>query len=92
MQANGPVGGITKVEGNKVDIRNYTESKAVSNGMARDDNSEQVTSHCPECGCPWYGNKNMLGDGHRVCCDCYQDWWVGIDYKNPAELRELPIS
>lgn len=71
-------------------IRNYTEKRAIKNGMFRDNIPGAKTSHCPECGCPWYGNKNQLGDGYRMCCDCYQDWWIGIEYHEPAPLRELP--
>jgi len=73
-----------------VKTRNYTEAQAIKGGMSREDDLDQNTTHCPECGCPWYGNKNMCGDGHRACCDCYQDWWVHIEYTNPSELRELP--
>jgi formylmethanofuran dehydrogenase subunit E len=73
-------------------IRNYTESEAIDNDMQREDDLNQDCTHCPECGNPWFGNKDQLGDGHRVCCDCYQDWWVGIKYRKQAELRELPFS
>lgn len=71
-------------------IRGYTEAQAISDGMSREVDSDEQTTHCPECGCPWFGNKNMCGDGHRVCCDCYQDYWLGIKYTDPAKLRELP--
>jgi len=71
-------------------IKNYTEQKALENGMQREDDLDQNCTHCPECGSPYFGNKNLCGDGSRVCCDCDQDWWVDIKYKNPADLRELP--
>ena len=71
-------------------IRNYSEEQAIENDMDREDDLGQPTTHCPECGCPWFGNKDLCGPGHRVCCDCYQDWYVGISYKKMAPLRELP--
>jgi hypothetical protein len=74
----------------KSNIRNYTESQAIKSGMSRAKDYGGTTTHCPECGCPWYGNINMCGEGHRVCCDCYQDWWVNVKYDNQAQLRELP--
>lgn len=73
-------------------IRDYTETQAKANGMEREVNLDQKTTHCPECGCPWFGNKNMCGEGHRVCCDCYQDWHTGISYDEPAKLREIPAN
>ncbi len=71
-------------------LRNYTESLALKNGMEREAYLSQVTTHCPECGCPWYGNKNMCGEGSRVCVDCGQDWWVDTKYDHSVPLRELP--
>lgn len=71
-------------------IRNYTETLAEKNGMSRDEDEGQPSSHCPECGCPWYGNKNQIGLGYRVCCDCYQEWWTDIKYERHVPLRELP--
>ena len=41
--------------------RGYTEAKAHQNGMHYEDEKQ-----CPECGCPWYGNFNMCGEGHRI--------------------------
>lgn len=75
-----------------MDIRNYTEATAIKNGMSREHDLNQTTTHCPECGCPWYGNENHCGEGHRTCCDCYQEWWLHIKYTDPAELRELPLN
>ena len=73
-----------------VNIRNYTELLAIKNGMNRELDLDQNCTHCPECGSPWHGNKNQCGEGHRVCCDCYQDWWTDIKYDSAAKLRELP--
>ena len=63
----------------------YTVKDAKEKGMgySRDQG-------CPECGSPWFGNKNMCGDGHRVCYVCHQDWWTDIEYKNIAKRQELP--
>lgn len=71
-------------------IRNLTKQQAIEKGLSRETDDNLKTSHCPECGCPWFGNKNMCGEGHRVCGDCYQDWWINIDYEKVHELRELP--
>ncbi len=71
-------------------MRGMTESKAIENGMDREDDLDQNCTHCPECGCPWYANKNLCGEGARVCVDCYQDWYVDIKYTDAANLRELP--
>ena len=38
------------------------------------------TFACPECGCPDFVNKNLVGDGFRMCRQCHQDWWIDIDY------------
>lgn len=65
--------------------RGYTEAKANQNGMHYEDEKQ-----CPECGCPWYGNLNMCGEGHRTCCDCYQEWWMDIEYDHAVARRELP--
>ena len=74
-------------------IDGKNEKQAIDAGMMRDKSSDSVkSSHCPECGCPWYGNKNLLGDGARTCFDCKQDWWIDIKYDNHALLRELPPS
>jgi len=67
--------------------RNKTEEQAIAAGMMSD-----TSGHCPECGCPWYGNKNLLGEGSRCCFDCYQDWWTDVKYDNQASLRELPVG
>lgn len=67
-----------------------TEQQAKDSGMSREVDLDLKTTHCPECGCPWFSNKNFCGEGHRVCFDCYQDWWTDIDYESKAELRELP--
>jgi uncharacterized Zn finger protein (UPF0148 family) len=72
-----------------VKARGYTKEKALKNGMQREGNLAQNATHCPECGCPWFGNKNLIGEGHRVCCDCFQDWWVDIEYKHSVELRDI---
>jgi len=64
--------------------RGYTEAQANDSGMEYSEDKQ-----CPECGCPWFGNMNICGEGHRVCCDCHQDWWTDIDYDNPAKRREL---
>lgn len=70
-------------------IRGKTKEQAINSGMERETDLEQNTTHCPECGCPWFGNKNMCGEGHRVCFDCYQDYYTNSSYSNPAKLREL---
>lgn len=67
--------------------RGYTEAKAKQNGMHYEDDK-----HCPECGCPWCGNINMVGTGYRTCCDCYQEWWTDIKYDHTADRRELPAA
>ena len=67
--------------------RGYTEATAVKNGMHYEDEKQ-----CPECGCPWYGNHNMCGEGHRTCCDCYQEWWTDIEYGHAVARRELPAA
>jgi len=71
-------------------LRGYTKAQAIKNGMSRDTRRNDQTTHCPECGCPWYGNINQCGEGHRTCCDCYQEWWADIKYDAAASLRELP--
>ena len=71
-------------------MRNKTEQEAEESGMGREGDLEQNSSHCPECGCPWYANKNLCGEGARVCYDCLQDWFTGTNYDNHAPLRELP--
>lgn len=38
---------------------------------------------CPECGCTEYVNKNLVGDGYRMCKQCHQDWWIDITYGKP---------
>lgn len=38
---------------------------------------------CPECGCKEYVNKNLVGDGYRMCRECHQDWWIDIKYDSP---------
>ncbi len=70
---------------NPLNIRGYTEKQAKENGMHYSEDR-----HCPECGCPWYGNKNYCGEGHRTCCDCHQEYWLCIKYKDVADRRELP--
>lgn len=70
-------------------LKGYTEYLAIKNGMSREDDLDQNCTHCPECGCPWYANKNLLGEGSRVCCDCEQDWWTDINYENMPSVREL---
>ena len=71
-------------------MRNKTEQEALASGMGREDDLEQKSSHCPECGCPWYANKNLCGQGARVCYDCLQDWFTCTKYDNHKPLRELP--
>jgi hypothetical protein len=67
------------------DRREKTEDDAIAAGMHYEYDCE-----CPECGCPWSANKDLCGEGYRTCYDCTQEWWTDIDYKNPAERRELP--
>lgn len=38
---------------------------------------------CPECGCKEYVNKNLVGDGYRMCRECHQEWWIDIKYDSP---------
>ena len=71
-------------------IRNLTKKQALEKGLVRDSDANVKTSHCPECGCPWSGNINTCGEGHRVCGDCYQDWFTTINYEDAHEIRELP--
>jgi len=44
--------------------------------------TDNKTSQCPECGCPDYLNKNLIGEGYRQCENCGQEWWTDIDYKD----------
>ena len=67
--------------------RGYTEARAKQSGM-----HYESKKHCPECGCPWYGNKDDCGIGHRTCCDCYQEWWTDIEYDHTVARRELPAA
>jgi len=39
------------------------------------------TKECPECGCRLYVNKNLLGEGFRLCKACKQEWWTDVNYK-----------
>ena len=64
--------------------RGKTEADAVSAGMNYSHDYE-----CPECGCPWYANKDFCGKGHRTCYDCTQEWWEDVTYSNPHPRREL---
>ena len=41
-----------------------------------------VCIKCPGCGCDEYTNENSVGEGYRVCADCFQEWWTDIDYDN----------
>jgi len=61
-----------------------TLSQAIKAGMHYSESLQ-----CPECGCPWYGNKNDVGEGHRTCFNCFQEWWIDINYRNPAKRKEL---
>jgi hypothetical protein len=65
--------------------RGKTEADAIAAEMHYSDDQE-----CPECGCPWYANKNLCGEGHRTCYDCTQEWWTNVSYTEPAQRRELP--
>jgi len=67
--------------------RGYTEKQAEEAGMKYSQDKQ-----CPECGCPWYGNENNCGTGHRTCCDCYQEWWTDINYTTNVPRRELPVA
>lgn len=69
--------------------RGYTKEKAIKNDMHHSVMSESETSECPECGCDWYGNKNQCGQGHRTCCNCYQEWWTDVIYPNAHNRIEL---
>lgn len=44
--------------------------------------STDKCTQCPECGDKEYLNKNLVGDGYRMCRSCHQDWWIDIDYKS----------
>ena len=35
---------------------------------------------CPECGCKEVKFMDSIGKGYRVCANCYQEWWIDIDY------------
>lgn len=61
-----------------------TLQQAISAGMYH-----SYTHCCPECGCDWYGNKNLLGEGSRECFNCGQEYWLDVKYTNPAERKEL---
>lgn len=67
-----------------------TGKLAISRGMEREVDLDQKCTHCPECGCPWFGNKNLCGEGARVCWNCHQDWYVDTDYQDSSKLKELP--
>lgn len=60
------------------------EEVATARGMHHSEDK-----HCPECGCPWYGNKNLCGDGHRTCYLCGQEWWAAVTYEHSALRKEL---
>ena len=63
---------------------NNLEDVAIDSGMHHSEDK-----HCPECGCPWYGNKNLCGDGYRTCYLCGQEWWEDVTYKHSAIRKEL---
>lgn len=69
-----------------------TEKVAIERGMERETDLSQNCTHCPECGCPWFGNKNLCEEGHRTCFNCYQEWYTHIDYGQCAPLKELPLG
>ena len=41
----------------------------------------EITTKCPECGCDRHIRTDELGEGYRVCFNCYQEWWTNVDYK-----------
>ena len=61
-------------------LKRMTEEQAKSKGMSCEHDEESITKSCPECKCIWYGNKNHLGEGYRMCLECHQDYWINIDY------------
>ena len=61
-----------------------TETAAINAGMNYDEDK-----HCPECGCTWYGNKNLCGDGYRTCYLCGQEWWTDVTYEHSVARKEL---
>ena len=74
----------------KLGNKGRTEEEAINAGMDREElDSDNKCNHCPECGCPWYGNKNLCGDCARVCFNCHQDWWIDISYDKQSPLTEL---
>ncbi len=60
----------------------------------------RVWTYCPECGSDAYREDRSLGNEHRQCEKCQQEWFTDIDYtdavqsnlserqKLEAELRE----
>jgi len=50
------------------------------------------TTKCPECGCEEFVNENLCGDGFRQCKECFQDWWVDIDYEKPCTIFSISDS
>ena len=57
---------------------NQENDKALHIGVVS--GSTDKCTYCPECGCAEYVNKNLVGDGYRMCRECHQDWWVDIKY------------
>ena len=66
-------------------ISGKTEEDAIEDGMHYSEDHE-----CPECGCPWFANKDLCGEGHRTCYDCGQEWWEDVIYANATARRDLP--
>ena len=63
-------------------LTRMTEAEATEKGMSCEHDPNSKTTACPACKCTWYGNKNLCGDGHRVCLECYQDYYINTDYKS----------
>ena len=50
------------------------------------------TDKCPECGCKEFLNKNLVGDGYRMCKECHQDWWIDIEYTTSTHVNDIVES
>jgi hypothetical protein len=61
-------------------LKRMTEDEAIVRGMSCYHESNEITNACPECSCKWYGNENLCGEGHRVCLECYQDYYTNVSY------------
>lgn len=57
-------------------------STSLTGSKGRERGLLMKTVKCPECGCDKVITEmsDTLGDGHRVCKQCLQEWYTDIDY------------